>query len=235
MLPSLEDLLVVQDRDRRLLDLRKRIDSLPAEEARARGRLAGDEKAVAEAKATLQKNGVETKNLELDIETRRTTIGRLKQQQFETRKNEEFSALGHEIQRYEREIDTLETKQLELMETADELRRSMADAEASLAKSRSVVEEDLKSIAERQANLENEVKDTAALREQAVAAVGDDELVELYERLMKKKNGLAVAQVQAGQCGGCHVKLIPATMVKVNAGTEVTQCENCGRILYPEG
>ena len=233
MLESIQDLLVVQDRDRRLLDLEKRIGALPGEESRARGRLAADEKAVADAKATLQRNGVDTKNVELDIETRRTTIGRLKQQQFETRKNEEFRALGHEVERYEEEIDQYETRQLELMEEGDSLRQKLGEAEAALSKSQSVVDEDLASIAERRKNLEGELEDTRRLRSEAVAGI-DEELGTLYERLMKKKNGLAVAQVQSGQCGGCHVRLIPATLIKVQAGSEIAQCENCSRILYPE-
>ncbi len=234
MLASIQDLLVVQDRDRRLLELEKRIAALPAEESRSRGRLASDERAVADAKAALQRNGIDTKNLELDIETRRTTIGRLKQQQFETRKNEEFRALGNEVQRYEAEIDGLETRQLELMEEADSLRATLDEAEAALAKSRKVVDEDLANIAERGRNLEAEAEKTLRLRDEAIAGI-DDDLRSLYDRLMKKKNGLAVAQVHDGQCGGCHVRLVPATLIKVNAGAEVTQCENCGRILYPEG
>lgn len=233
MLESIQDLLIVQDRDRRLLDLEKRIDAIPGEESRARGRLAADEKAVADAKATLQRNGVDTKNVELDIETRRTTIGRLKQQQFETRKNEEFRALGHEVERYEEEIDKYETRQLELMEEADTLRSTLDAAQAALEKSRSVVNEDLKSLAQRRKNLEAEIVETRSLRDEAAAGI-DGELITLYDRLMKKKNGLAVAQVQNGQCGGCHVRLIPATLIKVQAGTEIAQCENCGRILYPE-
>lgn len=233
MLASIQDLLVVQDRDRRLLELQQRIESLPREEARARGRLASDEEGVANAKAALQRNGVDTKTLELDIETRRTTISRLKQQQFETRKNEEFRALAHEVERYEGEIDGLETKQLELMEEADALGTTLKEAEAALAKSQTVVDEDLAELTTRRANLEKDIAETTALRDEAVAGI-DEELRSLYERLMVKKNGLAVAPVQNGQCGGCHVKLIPATLIKVTGGNEVTQCENCGRILYPE-
>lgn len=232
MLASIEDLLVLQDRDRRLLDLQKRLEGLPNEESRARSRLTHDENAVTEAKATLQRNGVETKNLELDIETRRTTIGRLKVQQFETRKNEEFRALGHEIERYTAEIDDLETRQLDLMEKADALRATLEDAGQSLAKSQRVVEEDLVTIDTRRRNLESDVQETLGLRAEAAAKV-ESQLLNLYERLMKKKKGLAVVPVENGQCGGCHVKLIPATLVRVQSATDVTQCENCGRILYP--
>lgn len=233
MLASIEDLLVVQDRDRRLLELQKRIAAVPNDEARARDRLASDETAVADAKSALQRNGVETNKLEIDIETRRTTISRLKHQQFETRKNEEFRALAHEIERYEGEIDNLETRQLELMEQGDALRSTLEQAEAALAKSRSVVDEDLVELAARRRNLETELEQTRRLRDEAASAV-DAELLDLYDRLMKNKNGLAVAQVQAGQCGGCHVRLIPTTLIKVQSANEVVQCENCGRILYGE-
>ena len=60
----------------------------------------------------------------------------------------------------------------------------------------------------------------------------DEDLVSLYDRLMKSKGGDAVVSSGSGQCGGCHMKLIPSTMISVQAAKEVTQCENCGRILY---
>ncbi|BCX49103.1 nucleic acid-binding protein [Haloferula helveola] len=233
MLASIEGLLIVQDRDRKVQDLTQQLEKLPADEARARARLDGDQKAVGEAKAALQQNAVEAKTLDLDVQTRNTTITRLKQQQFETRKNDEFSALGHEIERYGNEVDSLETKQLELMESADELRSRLEGAQAALRKSEEVVEDDLKSIAARRSNIEAEIEETKRLRGEAAAKV-DEELLSLYERLLKKKGGVAVAPVHSGQCGGCHVKLIPATLIKVGGAAEVVQCENCGRILYLE-
>lgn len=233
MLKAIEGLLVLQDRDRRLSSLLQQLEKLPADEARVKGRLSSDQQAVDAAKEELQKTEVQTQKLELDVGTRRTTIDRLRQQQFETRKNDEYSALGHEIDRYGKEIDKIETEQLELMEVADGLRTKLEEARAVLDKSKSVVAEDLDSIAKRGKQLEQEVAETRELREKAAQEI-DEELLSLYDRLLKKKNGVAISQVQNGQCGGCHVKLIPATLIKVNGENEVTQCENCGRILYPE-
>ena len=72
-----------------------------------------------------------------------------------------------------------------------------------------------------------------AERQTLVAEVPED-LLPLYERLMKTKDGLAVAPLDAGKCGGCHMKLIPATIVAVQNAKEITRCEDCGRILYQE-
>ncbi|MBK1827657.1 zinc ribbon domain-containing protein [Haloferula rosea] len=233
MFAPIAGLLVLQERDRRLTELNEQIAHLPQEEARAKGRLSQDEANVAAAKHDLMELGVKAKNVELDVETRRNTITRLKQQQFETRKNEEFQALGHEVERYAAEVDDLETQQLEWMEKADAQRKILDQAEAVLAKSQKVVDEDLAALKERGKNLEKEKLEVQAERERLASEV-EEELLSLYDRLLVKKKGVAIAPVHAGQCGGCHVKLIPSTLVKVQAEREIAQCENCGRILYSE-
>ena len=231
MSPSIQALLVLQDRDRRLRDLTEDLDRIPKDEARAKERLAGDEAAVKKAREDVMANEVEIKKVELDVGTRRTTIQRLKTQQFETRKNDEYQALGHEIVRYEKEVDLLETKELEFMERADSLRATLAAAEQSLAKTKHRVDEELASLADRKKRIEGEA---AELREERarLAAAAPEAQMPLYERLLKTKNGLAIVPAVAGKCTGCHMKLVASTMVKVNSGVEGAQCESCGRLLY---
>jgi predicted nucleic acid-binding Zn-ribbon protein len=231
MLPSIEALLVLQDRDRRLRTLAEDLAKIPRDEARAKDRLAGDTEAVRKAKEALMANEVEIKKVELDTGTRRTTIMRLKTQQFETRKNDEFQALGHEIVRYEKDIDDLETKELELMERADALRATFQQAEAALARTKKLVDEDLAALADRKRRIEAETIEVQAERA-VLAAAAPESLMPLYERLLKTKNGLAVVPVTAGKCTGCHMKLVASTLVKVNSGVEGTQCESCGRLVY---
>ena len=67
-------------------------------------------------------------------------------------------------------------------------------------------------------------------REKLVADVPEDNLP-IYEKLMKSKDGMAIASLKDGKCTGCHMKVIASTGIAVQTGKEVTQCENCGRIL----
>lgn len=231
MSPNIQALLVLQDRDRRLRSLSEDLDRIPKDEARAKERLAGDEAAVRKAKEELMANEVEIKKVELEAGTRRTTIQRLKTQQFETRKNDEYQALGHEVTRYEKEVDTLETKELELMERADSLRGTLAAAEQALGKTKGLVDEDLAALATRRQRISAERDEVQAERAK-LAADAPESLLPLYERLLKSKNGLALVPVSAGKCSGCHIKLVASTLVKVNSGTEGVQCESCGRLLY---
>ena len=226
-------LLILQDRDRRLLALAKDLEKLPQDEARAKAKLASDHAAVARAHQALLDCELRVKKIELDAETRRTTIKRLKLQQFETRKNEEFVALGHEIVRYEKELDDFETKELEAMDEVDGFRKAQQAAETALAHTRKLVEEDLASIAQRHARTEAERLEVLAQREKLAANVPDS-IMPLYVRLMKTKDGRAVVPMRDGKCEGCHMKLIASTVMKAQSGREIAQCEDCGRILYVE-
>lgn len=233
MLEDVRALLVLQDRDRRLLSLAKDLEKLPQDEARAQGKLAADLKAVQAANDALVECELQLKRIELDVGARKTTIQRLKVQQFETRKNDEYQALGNEVIRYEKEVDELETKELELMEKIDQLRAAHKEAEAKRSKTQNLVDEDLASIRQRAERIKQDQAELNAEREQLAAAIPDS-ILPLYQRLMKTKDGLAVAPMHEGKCGGCHMKLIASTVVAVQTGKELARCEDCGRILYAE-
>lgn len=234
MLAEIEALLVLQDRDRQLLDVQRDLERIPKDEERARGRLEHDQKALEQAREGVRATELAIKTVELDIGTRRTTITRLRQQQFETRKNEEYQALGHEVDRYSNDVDQLETRELELMEELDGKRAAQAAAERALAATRQAADEELAALANRRRNLEARRAELSEERGTLAAAIPES-LLPLYERLLKTKNGVAVVPVQSGgQCGGCHMKLVPSTLVRLQGGTSVVQCENCGRILHPE-
>ena len=64
---------------------------------------------------------VRRKNLELDAQSRRDSIGKYKAQQFQTRKNEEFQAISLEIHRFEKEIEHIEDNEIEIMELSERI------------------------------------------------------------------------------------------------------------------
>ncbi len=231
MLPEVESLLIVQDRDQKIQALRKELAKIPRDKAQAEEKLSSDKKAVADAKLAYQENEVATKNVELDIATRRDTIGKLRVQQFETKKNEEYTALGNDVIRYEEMVDTLETTELELMEKADELRATHVKAIANLAETQVLVDKDIVDLEAKGSESTARLDEFLAERAELVQQV-DDSLVALYDRLLVSKGNDPVAPLKGSQCKGCHMKVTQTTMVNVQAEKAVAQCENCGRILY---
>ncbi|MGB0776273.1 MAG: zinc ribbon domain-containing protein, partial [Akkermansiaceae bacterium] len=222
---------ILQDRDQRIVSIKNDLKQIPIDQERAKERLANDNAAVGASKTAIQENEVAIKNIELDIGTRKDTLAKLKVQQFETKKNDEFTAIGNEITRYTEEVDELETSELELMEKADELRAAHEKTQAALALTQGLVDEEIAQLAQRKD--EDEARLAEVQQERATLCSDiDEDLLSLYDRLFSSKGGDAVVSADKGQCGGCHMKLVAATKIKVKAAKEVAQCENCGRILH---
>jgi uncharacterized protein len=230
---NLQHLLILQNRDQKILTLTRDLEKIPRDEEHAKNTLQHDKTILEKSHEAVKICEVDIKKVDLEIATRRTTIQRLKHQQFETRKNDEFTALGNEVIRYEKEIDQLETNELELMEKADALRIIMKQAEVKLSQSKALVDEDLKVLVEKRKQLESRHGELKIERE-SLAASASEELLPLYGKLMKGKDGSAIVSVVGAQCTGCHMKLISSTLVKAQSKSEIAQCENCGRILYME-
>ena len=232
MREELSQLLILQNKDSEIQVLQKDLDRIPLDKERAHDRLASDKKTLADAKHAHQENEMAIKSTELDAGTRRQSIDRLKNQQFETRKNEEFRAIATEITRYEELVDQFETQELELMEKADALSKRIKDAEVGLAETQILVDKDLEKLDQRAVQCQGRLDEVFAEREKLTPKI-EEELLSIYDRLFKIKKSLAVcAATRDRQCEGCHVKLTPATYIQVQADKTITQCDNCGRILY---
>lgn len=231
MLPEVEKLLRVQHHDQRIKAIDKELAGLPVEAEDIRDRLLAEQRAVDSAKAEMQQSEIAIKSLELDVATRRNTIGKLKVQQFETRKNEEYQRMGLEIERYTAEITGLEDREIELMEAVDAQKKAFDAARAKLGESEKDVKDELDDLDALAEKLKSEREAERAERNRLAGAL-ESEVIDNYERLFKSKAGLAVAGLVDEVCQGCHMKVVKSTMIEVKAEQHLAHCENCGRILY---
>ena len=163
--------------------------------------------------------------------TRTESISRLKTQQYQTRKNDEFQAISHEIERYENEIRKLEDQELELMIEADKLKAEIEAADKSARATKDSISRQLTDLETKSKALESQRQEFETERE-ALASKIDADLLDQFERLFNSKGDAAIVAVEHGVCTGCHMKVTTATAARVKAGKEIVNCEQCGRILY---
>src|SRR5207248_3184991 len=97
--PDLEQLLVLQDRQQKIKQIQTEVGTLPLQRKNLEEQLAASVAGVERLKQKARQVEMDRKKLELDVGTRTETISRLKTQQYQTRKNDEFQAIGHEIER----------------------------------------------------------------------------------------------------------------------------------------
>jgi uncharacterized protein len=228
---ELEQLLILQDRQQKIRQIQIEIKTLPLERAHLESQLAESAAGVEALKQKGRQLEVERKKLELDVGTRAESISRLKTQQYQTRKNDEFQAIGHEIERYENEIRKLEDEELELMIEADKLRGEIEAADKSARATKESISRQLTDLETKSKTLGSKQQELETERE-ALAAQIDPDLLDQFERLFNSKGDAAIVAVEHGVCTGCHMKVTTATASRVKAGKEIVSCEQCGRILY---
>ncbi|MGA2557297.1 MAG: C4-type zinc ribbon domain-containing protein [Verrucomicrobiota bacterium] len=231
MYDIIEKLLILQERDRRILQVREQMARIGPERETLRTQMSAAAAAEEGAKARGKQIESDRKQRELEVEAKKQQIGRYSMQQFQTKKNEEYRALAHEIELCNAEIVKLDDAQLELMEEAEATQREIAAAGRQTEELKRRADSELNELAAREQALAAELAELESSREQAKGAV-DGRALQRYERLLKMKGGSVVVGIQHGVCGGCHMKFPVQLMVACQAERELVTCPNCGRILY---
>lgn len=231
MQPELEQLLILQDREQKIKKIRAEVKSIPLQRAQLEGQLAAGAANLETVRARAREVEVHRKKLELDAGTRLESVNRLKMQQYETRKNDEFRAMGNEIERYEKEIREIEDQELELMDQVDKLKLEVAaEGKKELAARESVARQvaDLEAKAK---TLEARMEELSRDRVEIASRINED-IIDRFERLFASKGDAAVVALEHEVCTGCHMKITAQTAHRVKSGREIVSCEQCGRILY---
>ena len=228
---ELEQLLILQDREQKIRQIRTEIETIPLRRTSLEAQSAASRGSVEALKQRARHVEMDRKKLELDVGTRTETVSRLKTQQYQTRKNDEFQAIGHEIDRYENEIRKIEDDELELMVLADKIKADLAEEEKKAAAAQESIARQTADLDEKSKALESQFEALTRERSELAEKI-DEDLLGRFERLFKSKGDAAVVAIEHGVCTGCHMKVTTATASQVRAGKEMVSCENCGRILY---
>ena len=231
MHPDLEQLLVLQDRQQKIKQIQIEVETLPLQKKSLEAQLAASVAGVEVIKQKARRVEMDRKKLELDVGTRTESISRLKTQQYQTRKNDEFQAIGHEIERYENEIRKIEDEELELMMEADKLKADLGIEEKKAATVKESVTRQTADLEVKSQTLELRLEELTKERA-GIAGKIDEDLLGRFERLFKSKGDAVVVPLEHEVCTGCHMKVTTQTAHRAKAGKEIVSCDNCGRILY---
>ena len=231
MLEAIEKLLILQDRDRKIRRVKGELAQIDPERQMLRAKVVGAQTSLDSAKTRVKQLESARKDLELEVEAKKQLIAKYSLQQFQTRKNEEYRALAHEIETCRAAIVRVEDQELELMEQAEVAQKDAARASQTSSDSSRLADDQLAQLSVREQKLKQELMELEANRETIALAVTEIER-DRYERLVRNKGENVIVGVQHGVCGGCHMRLPPQLLVTCQAQQELVTCSNCGRILY---
>jgi predicted nucleic acid-binding Zn-ribbon protein len=235
---QLEALLLVQEHDTTLDQLRHRRVALP-ERAELRARI--DDLRVRDAEAAqirAQRDGVLTEERRLDDEAR--TVGAhaddadKKLYSGTVTSPRELQALQADVEMLRRHRTELEDHELELMEQREALESQLGAVEALGETARLDIERLQTTIAASEHEIDAEIEVEEGARADAASGVPEAMLHD-YEQRRARNRGTGAGRLVGVTCQACHLS-IPSTeaeRIRREAGNIVAYCDNCGAILVP--
>ncbi|MCK4401428.1 hypothetical protein KAW08_03895, partial [bacterium] len=226
-------LIQVQELDAQIQNLNAKIKRIPKEmNAHYSGfKAKKDELAALESELVeIQKNG---KLKEVELGSGAETIGKYKTQQNSVKTNKEYTSLQHEIEQIQEKNSVLEDEILLLMEQSDAANENIEKKADEIKLENVKLEQEEQENKKKIARFEQELQKRQEERKNLVSAV-DSAIVAKYERIRDLKNGVGIANISDGTCGGCHMELPPQVINNAKTCNGITVCERCSRILYVE-
>jgi len=224
----------IQQIDNQLIDAERKIAALaPRDDLLAESEKLDAE--LEEMKQALKKKNVTLK--ERDFEVQKAVTQR---KGFEKKLYGGESGNPKELAGWQSEIDALGKKQRtiedEMLILMEEIEQFEEETKKRQESARIKKEEHKKSEEERDATvkaLESEMENLKAKREKIIQTV-DAPLLEKYIELQDHKDGVAIAKITKGICGGCFRNLSESQIKRVER-RDLEFCGNCGRILFTDG
>jgi len=229
---SFADLLDVQDLDLQIDRLLEQRQSLPEldEYKTAHGEL-GELTSARDAAALVLRQ----LDLDLDKSEGELQILEIKLDEHETRlfaggmSGRETEHMRLEVQGLKGQREAMEERVLKILEDVDPAKEEVARLDGEVQELTSTKDALEASIKDHWRKIDAELARKEERKKEAMAVISDD-LIELYEKLRRIKEGVAVAAFDHGVCGGCHMTLSRAEQEEA-FGEEMPRCVHCRRIL----
>src|ERR1700730_5283853 len=228
---DLEGIIVLQRLDSATHAAERRLAEEPDLEKALEARLAAAREQVAAAKEQLAQNQNVRRALEKDVALHQGRLSKFREQAMGVKTNQEYHAVQKEIEFAQTEMKSAEDKVLERMLEADDLTAAVKRTEPELAAELKKVDADRKAMAAEFAELRSSLERIGGERATVIRSLSP-QVLDTFERVAQRPNGIAVAEARGGICTICHVRLRPQVFNTVRRNEQIIQCDSCNRILY---
>ncbi|MHB9024923.1 MAG: zinc ribbon domain-containing protein [Armatimonadota bacterium] len=184
------------------------------------------------AEAALRKAEAAQKDRELELKSTEKKRADVDEKLYSGRVNnpKELGDLQHEEELLDKHIGELEEIVLGLMDETERAKTVETTLAGELAAAKRRWQQ---MVAHTKAETERLQKEIAALRPERarLATLVEKSLLLRYDEIRQERSGVGMVAVTSETCPGCHIKLNSKVYGRLREGDELTQCENCDRIL----
>jgi len=226
-------LLTLQEVDERLTKKQQELDQLNAElEGQAEIPVL-TERAEHERETSIERRA-HLARLEVDADALRERVEELEERIYggTVTNLRELTAVEEEQTNARRELMQAEESLGPARLAAEDSERAKEDLTTTLAERKKTWAESAPKLRRQSRAAAKEVAVLEEERAQASKNVPADELT-LYDQLLFRRHGVAIARVERGVCLACHITLPLKEASRLRRSDAIVTCGNCGRILIP--
>src|ERR1700749_2180534 len=150
MFETIEKLLILQDRDKHIQRVKGELEHIEPERQSLKSKSSGAQAGLDAAKLRVKELESKRKDLDLEVQAKKTLIEKYANQQLQTRKNEEYRALAHEIEGCKQAITKIEDQEIELMEQGETAQKEVGRATQLSAEAKKLMDDSLGQLATRE-------------------------------------------------------------------------------------
>lgn len=230
---DLELLKQLQVLDKQIYDLSQELQSIPSQTSAAESDYSRAQKSVHELEDKLKQAKMKQKDKELELGQKEEQILKRQGQLNLVKTNEEYTAIRLEISSMKADNSLLEEAILLLMDEVEKAAKEVAQGREALKTEEKKLSEKKAELKSQEASCQAKIQELKAQRKDSIAHVSR-EVSSFYDRILAKKNGVALAPIDGENCSSCQMKLRPQVLNEVKLQETLILCENCTRILYEE-
>ncbi len=230
---DLEVLKKVQVLDKEIFDLGVFLSELPVSLSRLDQEYEEKKTRYNQLEEEIKQIKLAVKDKELDLGKKDGEIKKLDGQLGAVKTNKEYSTILQEIANIKADKGMLEEKILADWDNVEKLNRHREEEKGILDQEQTKTNQEKSTIQSEAKEAEEKIKQLKEERKNILMPVSR-EIKELYEKILAKREGVALAKIDGENCGGCQFLLRPQIINEVKIQENVTLCERCTRILYSE-
>lgn len=231
---EIKRLMDLQTLDRRLRELEESLNTFTGRVDQLRGQAAAHEAELERLSREEEEAAAARGKLERESAESEARLRNKRMRQNMVRNDRELQALGHEVEALKENNQQLEADLLAMMEAAQPRAAKLAELRAALDAVRAEAAAAEREVAGQIEQLKAEISKRRRERERLAAEMRRP-LLQRYEMIFTRRQGLAVALARGGACQGCMRLLPPQLYNELRKHRQIHFCPNCQRILYYEG
>ncbi len=232
--PEFQELLLLHGRDRRYGKLEEELKLLPDDIERMEKKIRTENESIDLAVSEWKQLESQNNSLEKEIIEIGEKISKSKVRQLGVKKNEEYQALENEISSLTLLQSQKEDEQIEVLVNIDDAKATAEIAQDKIVSKVKDLERQKQGFEDRIAQVKTEIQDLNKEIETARTQV-EAEMLKTYDRVKKVvARAPYLAPLKDQKCSGCNLRVSNDVISTALVEQKLTQCDQCGRIVYVE-